>query len=135
MKKQITTNTDQSERLIACGVNQKTADFVWMDDKPNNPRLTLRTDIIEDRNPYIVSVAWSLSSLIELLPPTIEESETTYYLDIVPFNEKVWGIGYFSDDSISQIKFLTRISDLIECCVEVIESLLKNGYNLKTDNK
>lgn len=136
MNQQIATTPEQSKRLIACRVDPKSADFVWMEDKPNNPRLTLRTEIIEDNNPYLVGYGWSLGRLLALLPPTITENSDyydeicNYGLLIYPYMQG-WQIDYqyCEDDECHCLKCIHG-SDLIEACVKAIEWLTKEKFKL-----
>lgn len=133
MKHEIATNPEQSQHLIACGVDPKSADMVWMDDKPNNPRLALRTEIIEDGNPYIVTVAWSLSALLAMFPKEIyDKSDDMYYFSLAKEMAA-------SDDYRAAYKpCWSEGEDLIykcspspiEACVQMIEWLVENGYKL-----
>ena len=140
MNQNICTTPEQSKRLIACGVDPKSADFVWMEDKPNNPRLTLRTEIIEDSNPYIVAFGWSLGRILALLPFVIDYK---YYLTIQKHKEDSdpfhWGIAYMSAEYDNKetlsthskdAKFPKLTNDLIEGLVMIIQDLKRNGYKL-----
>ena len=135
MKQQIATDESQSARLIACGVDPKSADFVWMDDNPN-PRLTLRTEIIEDSNPYIVGYGWSLGRLLAMLPKIIICDAYGYiWLEIVWLYEEnsIPTIRYFTppnenDDESDQWEFTDE--SIIECAVQAVEWIKDNGYKL-----
>lgn len=134
MKQNIATTPEQSKRLLDCGVDPKSADFVWMDDNP--PRLTLRTEIIEDNNPYIVAFGWSLSRLLSLLPKVITCDAYGYiWLEIVWLYEEnsIPTIRYFTppnenDDEPDQWEFTD--DSIIECAVQAVEWLFQNGYKL-----
>ena len=138
MTQQIATDPSQSARLIQCGVDPKSADFVWMDDKPNNPRLTLRTEIIEDSNPYIVAVGWSLGRILALSPKIIICDAYGYiWLEIVWLYEEnsIPTIRYFTppnenDDESDQWEFTDE--SIIECAVQAVEWIKDNGYKLNT---
>ena len=131
MKPEIATNPLQSARLKACGIDPKSADFVWMEGKPN-PRLTLRTEIIEDSNPYIVAYGWSLSALLTLLPKVVYHDGDMYYLDLAqcfPLTDEyaaTYKPAWFEGDDL----FLARDNSPIEACVQLIERLVENGYKL-----
>ena len=123
--------------MIACGVDPKSADFVWMEDKPNNPRLTLRTEIIEDSNPYIVGYGWSLGRILALLPTEIKTEDNSYYDEISTFGLLIypymqgWQIDYqyCEDDECYCLKCIHGF-DLIEACVKAIEWLTKEKFKL-----
>lgn len=126
---QIATTTNQSERLLACGVDPDSADFAWLYDKPNEPRLTMRAGLLSDR--YVLVNAWSLSALLAMLPTTLVIGKFTWWLDIAPMDcGKLWSIGYYNADNPLTIKGLTHRNDLMECAVEEIEWLTTNGYKL-----
>ena len=127
MNQQIATDPTQSQRLLACGVDPKSADFVWMEDKPN-PRLTLRTEIIEDSNPYIVGYGWSLGRILAMLPKDLMWQGLYYRLVMGP-NENRWEIEY---NDLSVLNNLHRVGaeNLIEAVVRMVEWLTKYGYKL-----
>lgn len=130
---QIATDPDQSSRLIACGVDPKSADFVWMDDNP--PRLALRTEIIEDNNPYIVTVAWSLSALLALLPKEIYDCDDCYYFSLA--KELVICDDYSAAYKPCWFKgeelIYKRDNCPIEACVQLIEWLTANNFKLNNN--
>ena len=136
MKNQIATNPEQSQRLIACGVDPKCADFVWMEDKPN-PRLTLRTEIIEDSNPYIVAFGWSMSALIAMLPTYLTSAMgNKYMLELSKLRmHNAWEVQWFNGRerwrTVDKDKKYHKLWDEspIEACVKAIEWLAANGYN------
>lgn len=125
MKNNIATTPDQGKRLLACGVDPKSADFVGMVDNP--PRLTMRTEVIEDSNPYIVAPAWSLSMLIALLPNRILVDDAWYECQIClcTFGYEV---RYHSE--VFKDPYGCLCENPIEGCVEAIEWLSQNGYKL-----
>ncbi|MDE7345364.1 MAG: hypothetical protein K2N48_01325 [Muribaculaceae bacterium] len=132
MKQNIATTPEQGKRILTCGVDPKSADFVWMDDKPN-PRLTLRTEIIEGSNPYIVGYGWSLGRLMALLPKDLMWQGLYYRLVMGP-NEYGWEIEY---NDLSVLNNLHRVvaENLIEAVVRMIEWLTQNGYKLNEISK
>ena len=135
MKENIATTPEQGKRILACGVDPKSADFVWMENKPN-PRLTLRTEIIEDSNPYIVGYGWSLGRLLAILPKIIICDAYGYiWLEIVWLYEEnsIPTIRYFTqpnenDDEPDQWEFTDE--SIIECAVQAVEWIKDNGYKL-----
>lgn len=75
--------------------------------------------------------AWSLSALLGLLPFKIHSGKYEYWLDIAPMDYgKQWSIGYYCTEKPRVIKGLTHTDSLIECAVQEIEWLSKNGYKL-----
>lgn len=142
MKQQIATTKGQSDRLLRCGVPADTAD------------MSIRTitepmikDIAEWETPLLLTMpyssakdiyrgdyiepAWSLSALLGLLPFKIHSGKYEYWLDIAPMDYgKQWSIGYYCMEKPRVIKGLTHTDSLIECAVQEIEWLSKNGYKL-----
>ncbi|MDE5886723.1 MAG: hypothetical protein K2H46_03950 [Muribaculaceae bacterium] len=142
MEQQISTTPEQSKRIIACGVDPKSADFVWMEDKPN-PRLALRTEIIEDSNPYIVGYGWSLGRLLTLLPPIITGSpyedddpdggydKYVYGLIIYPGPVKWHGLYAPMDEEDGLYKlYESEDASVIEAVVRMIETLVSHKRKL-----
>lgn len=142
MTNQIATTKEQSQRLITCGVNPKSADFVWL--APNN-YLSL------DRgcNKAMMEVgdipAWSLSTLLALLPPTITSSpyededpdgeydECDYDLFINPsMSGKQWYVSYSHNEigEYSDDLYETGHPSLIEAVVQMIETLTSHKRKL-----
>ncbi len=85
MNHQIATSPTQSQRLLACGVDPKTADMKWTEFIPDEPDLSVGGVIYQwdcDYNPvldkdgnhvYDGMPAWSTSRLLSLLPDYIED--------------------------------------------------------------
>lgn len=140
MKNQIATTIEQSQRLIACGVDKNTADFYWCDFIPDEPFLAMGEIPRNNDTGEVMSdgdvPAWSLSALIALLPTEIKENNSyfdeisTYGLLIYPYMQG-WQIDYqyCEDDECHCLKCI-HDTELIEVCVKAVEWLLKNGYNL-----
>ena len=124
-KSQMATDRNQSERLLALGLNKETADmtihikndgdwyvtaepfYEWEDDMNTLPRLEETEQILP---------AWSLGRLIKLMPrniivhfPTEEESDTPI------------GIDLYAQDILSR-------DDSIAEAVSIIEWLIKDKY-------
>ncbi len=140
----IATNKDQSERLKQCGVSEDTADMVWRKNyDPTSESgygeseqlcvMTFCTAKILYGEAFITP-AWSLSRLLALMPPTIRQGNTTYYLDFAPYESKGWGFGYFNAEGVRSIKGLTHPCDPIEASVRLIEWLKGNGYDINIKN-
>ena len=147
MKTQISTTTEQSQRLIACGVDPNTADIylsINLNDGENYGKYSthilgedMRTidEIMQARD---LSLAWSLSALLALLPTEIKEEISrfdeiqTYGLLIYPYMQG-WQIDYqYCEDDECHCLKCVHGSDLIEACVKAIEWLTANGYTLNT---
>ena len=138
MKHQIATNPDQSNRLLACGVNPDSADMFYTNyrTKPNDKMPIVKTAPLGIRKDLIP--AWSLSALLSLLPTEIKEEISrfdeiqTYGLLIYPYMQG-WQIDYqYCEDDECHCLKCVHGSDLIEACVKAIEWLTANGYTLNT---
>lgn len=127
MERQIATTKDQGERLLRCGVSADTADMArYEDDEVPMMPWDWTTGSYGGTFP-----AWSLSALLGLLPFKIHSGKYEYWLDIAPMDYgKQWSIGYYCMDKTRVIKGLTHTDSLIECAVQEIEWLSKNGYKL-----
>lgn len=153
MKTEIATTKEQSRRLLACGVSADTADMVhrdfpedWHDGRVwhhwhiqalsySNATMLFDSDKIEP--------AWSLSSLLSLLPKEIKIDGYAYRISIYfespeePVIGNQWCLYY------KPVKYTekSRIDDvamyaenLIECAVLMAEYLYEHGYKLN-ENK
>lgn len=138
MKTNIATTSEQSQRLLRCGVSADTADMTLRTEtgEVNFSRYSLETELkfygYDDPKRHIEIVpAWSLSALLGLLPFKIHSGKYEYWLDIAPMDYgKQWSIGYYCMDKPRVIKGLTHTDSLIECAVQEIEWLTSNGYKL-----
>lgn len=97
MDKQIATTPEQSQRLIACGVNPDTADMVWKEDLTSIHLEVLNHPWIENLRNLHYSPAWSLAALFALLPPTIptDDKDTKYQLiTLYQLEDNKYYVGY-----------------------------------------
>lgn len=133
MKHQIATIPEQSQRLIACGVNPESADMCYNGYFDSLPLEINRNNATKDSK-YIP--AWSLSALLALLPSVIKEDNDSfdeihsYGLLMYPYMQG-WQIDYQCcvDDECFCLKCI-HDTELIEVCVTAIEWLTANGYKL-----
>lgn len=127
MNTNIATDLSQSQRLLRCGVSDDTADMArYEDDEVPMMPWDWTTGSYGGTYP-----AWSLSALLGLLPFKIHSGKYEYWLDIAPMDYgRQWSIGYYCMDKPRVIKGLTHTDSLIECAVQEIEWLSKNGYKL-----
>jgi hypothetical protein len=123
MKTNIATTSEQSDRLLRCGVSADTADMMF------TPHNTLSVEpykeALKDRG-YIP--AWSLSALMtKVLPRNIRYKGHTSLLEITSSNwqsdEQIWEVAYDIDLGV-------EASDPIEACVLMVEKLVAKGYKL-----
>ncbi len=133
MTTNIATTKEQSARLRQCGVSADTADMhidnykvLWAAPYKNNQR--------KDEKGF--APAWSLSTLLRLLPKEIKVDESPYDevqkygLLIYPFMSG-WQIDYqYCDNDECQCLKCIYDTDLIEACVKAIEWLTANNYKL-----
>ena len=107
----IATTCEQSARLLACGVDPKTADMMWDRLDENRDYLLLsaswETNRIKNRKITVNTIpAWSLSALLtSVLPRKIkaEKEYLNYTLNLHPYFMDGW-----------QIKYSYREYDLVE---------------------
>lgn len=127
MNTNIATTKGQSDRLLRCGVSADTADMArYEDDEVPMMPWDWTTGAYGWTFP-----AWSLGALLGLLPFKIHSGKYEYWLDIAPMDYgRQWSIGYYCTEKPRVIKGLTHTDSLIECAVQEIEWLSKNGYKL-----
>lgn len=100
---QICTTKEQSERLLALGLKEETADMMYC--KTTSGELITAKD--DDYLEHLDIPAWSLHSLLSLLP-------TDYITDI-------------DFQNIMQ-DFIFRPKDMYDEVINCIETLIKEGY-------
>lgn len=129
MERQIATTSEQSSRLLRCGVSADTADMSY--DSGALSLMDYDSAVHERdsrRESYEVVPAWSLSALMtNILPSNIRYKGHTSLLEITSSNwqsdEQIWEVAYDIDLGV-------EASDPIEACVRMIENLTANGYKL-----
>lgn len=131
----IATTSEQSDRLLRCGVSADTADMCWYKAKSPNKEgyswMLISENYLKRRSSDEFVPAWSLSALLGLLPFKIHSVRYEYWLDIAPMDYgKQWSIGYYCMEKPRVIKGLTHTDSLIECAVQEIEWLTENNYKL-----
>lgn len=150
MNQQIATSPSQSQRLIACGIDPKTADMVWTSWTSDGEKvlfLSVMNEFAYEIDGIEPIGAWSLSRLLALLPAYVDG----HYLTIqkVPANQRqdFYGIVYlrceYQDKTkkdrlkvYSDNKLCSCASNSpIEAVVLTIEWLTKNGHKLNQNDK
>ena len=134
---QIATTKEQAARLIACGVDLKSADMT-LSHYDNHVNLLMATPnhcccFNEKDTP-----AWSLSALLAQMPTEVKvdngcfDEISSYRLFIYPYMQG-WQIDYqyCEDDECHCLKCI-HDTEFIEVCVKAIEWLTANGYTLNT---
>lgn len=123
MKPQTATTIEQSQRLIACGVNPDSADMTWqtpiMTSQKSNKSLVVWRPKHKD---YIGDVpAWSLSALLDMMK---DKKVLVAYLP----KEKEWQVLA----KINNVNHGCYSDSPIESCVKMLELMYKNDYTLNT---
>lgn len=157
MKTNIATTPEQSQRLIACGVNPNTCDLAWqvpitLSQKRKGDRILIfRNPNRELHNSDIP--AWSLSALLDsVLPKHLEDFPLTKWRP--PFLEdEIWemdnegvlngDVKLYSNGSKWIVDYdwdgfsgtLPQSENPIEAVVLAIELLHANGYKLNELNQ
>lgn len=155
MKTNIATTSEQSSRLLRCGVSADTADMhwhgaivprggsltsmpepseewdLWADPYDSMPEEMQAAKLMEDYTEIVP--AWSLSRLLGLIPHVIEVyDDGDYYFSLAqefPASEDYHAAYKYcwADDDVLVGK---RSSCPIEACVQLIEWLTENNYKL-----
>lgn len=126
---QICTNKEQSSRLLEAGVNPKTADM-YLDEFECPVAFEYRR--IEGHvDQDMAFPAWSLSKLIDMMPPAIDSLGTLYLcagLNAKKYNadNKVKAHQYSIEYGVNYTSH--RYDDPIEAFIEAIEWLIKEGH-------
>lgn len=135
MKTNIATTSEQSSRLLRCGVSADTADMyisnygeLWAAPYKDNQR----------KNEKDFLPAWSLSALLGLLPTSIlSPLGNEYMLELSKRRmHNVWEVQWVYNSSrfttYDKHKVFQKLWDKspIEACVKAIAWLTNNGYKL-----
>ena len=155
MKHQIATNPEQSQRLIACGVNPHSADMCYLywdesgDQLSRDEYLEIFNDSFLDGRVELVpkdfadydhsyetdSPAWSLSALLALLPKEITDDNGNEYHFSLAYERPLcsdYDVSYKPCWFDGEDLIAKHDSSPIEACVQMIEWLTANGYTLNT---
>ena len=142
MTTNIATTREQSARLLQCGVDPDTADMSWVRGAANvsDGNLSLhpyrrmqRINWQSMRGRSEIAPAWSLSTLLGLLPKEIcDENDDSFYFSLAkefPLSEE-YGAAYIPCWDKGDALVRKRDNDPIETCVQLIEWLTANNYKL-----
>ena len=136
MKYQIATTPEQSARLIACGVDEATADIVyttWDNDGETLTQLSVMSEYAYEMDCLNPTPAWSLSALLAMLPKEIyDNSDDMYYFSLakdMAFTDE-YSAAYIPCWSEGDDLIYKRDNCPIEACTQMIEWLTKNNYRL-----
>ncbi len=146
MTTNIATTKEQSARLLQCGVSAESADMTLRTEsgEVNFSRYSLQTELkfyeYDDPKRHIdIIPAWSLSTLLSLLPKEIAIDGYAYRISIYfenpdePVIGNQWCLYYKpkKHNEKCRIDDVPRYApDLIECAVLMIEWLTANNYKL-----
>ncbi len=130
----IATTIEQSKHLLELGLDPKTADCHWWYAE-GEEYLYLGRDYDINELP-----AWSLSALLEVMPPFIEDDERGahwFELDkeITSTNKVVYIFKYIFDavEDIYKVKVERDKADIIDAAYEMVCWLLEQGLIKKGD--
>ena len=144
MKTNLSTTQEQSRRLLACGVSADTADMCY--DSGALSLMDYDSAVHERdsrRESYEVVPAWSLSTLLGLLPKEIDIDGYPYRISIYFENPDEPVIGnqwclYYKPKKHNEKSRIDDVAmyaeNLIECTVLMAEYLYEHGYKLN-ENK
>ena len=123
----ICTTIEQSKKLIELGIDVNTADMYWW---YNGQRYYAETKEHNDMQKSDTP-AWSLSVLLELMPPYLFEFERGIDLNIYPnLNGKGWHCSYMPNavENMKNDKFkqITNGDNPIDAAFEMVCWLLEN---------
>ncbi|WP_289872846.1 hypothetical protein [uncultured Duncaniella sp.] len=120
---QIATNSSQSARLKACGLNPSTADMT-LSDGYDLSAICYHHGVFSDKD----EPAWSLSVLLAFLPNSVQIGDSSYEFQLCkcPFGYEV----KYHTEGLSD-PFGCLCKEPIEGCVSAIEWLKKIGCKLK----
>lgn len=126
---QICTNKEQSSRLLEAGVRPETADMYL--DELELPVAFEYGRVEKHVDQDMAFPAWSLSKLIDMMPPAIDSLGTLYLcagLNAKKYNadNKVKAHQYSIEYGIGRASH--RYDDPIDALIETIEWLIKEGY-------
>ena len=102
---QICTTREQSERLVALGLKEETADCCWTTDERDNIIICLIDDAVE-----YIEHAWSLHRLLLIIPKEVN-------ID-----------GYIFPLRSDAVMRMNEADDMYEYVIGVLERTIKQGY-------
>ena len=122
----ICTSLEQSKKLIELGIDVSTADMFWHRKLDGTHSL-----MVDDIMLKLDTPAWSLSALLELMPPYLFEFERGIDLNIYPnLSSKAWHCSYMPNavENMKNDKFkqITNGDNPIDAAFEMVVWLKKN---------
>lgn len=137
------TTIEQSKKLVAAGLDQNTADMHiidWRTEKEGYFDTSLCYSKWDAEHVRGYLPCWSIGTLIELLPKTIEtkKPKNLYFPEILPSNNCVAYTALNENKKYVFLKLFATGTEsdatLIDNIIEMIVWLLGNGY-IKKGNK
>lgn len=139
--RQTATTKEQSNRLLACGIDPRSADMSFV-EFPHGQisyyvgNVTINTDsvvvdgkVVSKNESFAGQPAWSLSALLELLPYEIAYiDDKRYMLRLVKLG-KSYEIRYYSPTDRDPFGIICETP--IECAVQTLEWLLRHRDEIK----
>lgn len=117
----ICTSVEQSKVLIKLGISEETADHCYVLRRNSEPRLSLLNATLPSGMLNSIP-AWSLSALVNLLPPFIEEKQVEYCLTMTTADRVV----YWNPEKDNL--FETTQDNLLDAVVETIVWLVNENH-------
>lgn len=135
MKTNIATTSEQSSRLLRCGVSADTADMI--ETRLGNLLNRTQDFPVDETKETLV---WSLSALLGLLPKEIDIDGYKYHISIYfenpdePVIGNQWCLFYKPKKNAEKSHYIDDVPmyapDLIECAVLMVEWLTRHNYKL-----
>lgn len=142
------TTIEQSKKLLELGMNPESADMFYLDNSKARVPILGEYKIFDIpsikhiNSDKLISIdmqipCWSLSALLELMPPYLFEWERGIDLNIYRnLNGKGWHVSYMPNniESMQKDKFrqITNGNTPLEAAFNMVVWLLENGY-IKTE--
>lgn len=119
------TTLSQSKELVKLGLSTENADFVYVDGDKDN--LVEKDGVLEGED----IPSYSLSRMVEMLPPSIVVKEKQYLLDISYALSSptinAWQVKY--DDDFTDRELVVKISRyLIDTVFKMLCYVIENDY-------
>lgn len=134
MKTKICTSLEQSKKLLELGIDVNTADMYYFDDHYN--LVSLKTDfsyenyLLYKRDGCDYIPAWSLSALLELIPPYLGEFNEGIDFGFSKSMNKKWYSAHYiqlNDDGVATFNKTVTGDTAIDAAFEIVVWLKENG--------
>ena len=127
----ICTNIEQSKKLIELGIDVNTADMFWDTLFAKNPEAQVNNHhLVDEYDDEHRIPAWSLSALLELIPPYLGEfGEGIDFGFGKAMNNKWYSahyLQYFQNGDVDSVKTVTG-DTAVDAAFEMVVWLKENG--------